>query len=117
MTLSLSEKQQIFTLKLAQLIQRANDLGYKTVLAEVYRPPEMAEYYASTGKGVKNSFHENKLAADLLLFYDGKYLTDTKDYETLGSWWVNQSTELYAFTWGGNFKSRKDGNHFSLGET
>ena len=56
--------------------------------------------------GAARSQHKRRLAIDLLLFKDGKYLTDTKDYAPLGLWWEQQGG-----AWGGRFE---DGNHFSL---
>ena len=56
------------------------------------------------------SFHYNRLAADLNLFRDGKYLTRTEDHRPLGERWI----ELGG-SWGGDFKN-PDGNHYQLGE-
>lgn len=49
------------------------------------------------------------LAVDFNLFVNGQYKTDTADYLPLGEYW-----ESLGGTWGGRFKSRPDGNHFSL---
>ncbi|MGO3686517.1 MAG: M15 family metallopeptidase, partial [Proteus vulgaris] len=38
-----------------------------------------------------------------------KYLTATSDYKELGEYW-----ESLGGSWGGRFKTRPDGNHFSL---
>lgn len=56
--------------------------------------------------GIVNSVHGLRLAADLLLFKNGKYLTDTEDYREAGEFW-----EGLGGCWGGRFN---DGNHFSL---
>ena len=58
----------------------------------------------------KGSFHYKKLAIDVNLFKDGKYLTKTEDHRSLGEFWKS-----IGGTWGGDFK-HKDGNHYSYGE-
>lgn len=78
-------------------------------IGEVQRTPECAALNAKKGTGIANSLHTQRLAVDLNLFVNGKYMTDTKDYLPLGEYW-----ETLGGTWGGRFKSRPDGNHFSL---
>lgn len=90
----------------ANLIIKAHQLGYTLSFGEAYRPPELAELYAKKGTGIANSLHTHRLAIDLNLFKDGKYLTKTSEYQTLGEWW-----ETIGGSWGGRFN---DGNHFSL---
>ncbi|MFQ9337054.1 MAG: M15 family metallopeptidase [Varibaculum sp.] len=46
---------------------------------------------------------------DFNLFVNGQYKTRTEDYLPLGEYW-----ESLGGAWGGRFKSRPDGNHFSL---
>lgn len=67
---------------------------------------------ARTGKGIVNSYHTKKLAIDLNLFKDGKYLTSTESHRQFGEYWKTLDPEC---TWGGDFKN-SDGNHFSYGE-
>lgn len=83
------------------------------MLAEVYRTPEQAEIYARQGKGIRDSMHCKKLAADILLFsFSGTYLTDCKEYEQFGRYW--ESLNLLN-AWGGDFP-RQDGVHFEMRE-
>lgn len=103
---TLRQKQSRFMRMLAQLIQKAEALGYEVTGAELYRPPRVAELYAEEGKGIRNSLHSQRLAVDLNLFKDGVYLTQTEDHRPLGEWW-----ESIGGTWGGRFD---DGNHYSL---
>lgn len=107
--MTLSQKQQKFAQMVALLLQQAKSLGYEVTLGEAYRPPEVAQIYARDGRGISNSLHTSRLAIDLNLFLDGKYLTQTEDYLPLGEWWETQGG-----AWGGRFQTRPDGNHFSL---
>ncbi|MGJ7057404.1 M15 family metallopeptidase [Morganella morganii] len=106
--MTLSEKQSLFTVMIAQLILWANDHGYRLTFGEAYRTPEQAKLNAKSGKGISNSLHTQRLAVDFNLFINGQYKTDTPGYLPLGEYW-----ESIGGTWGGRF-SRPDGNHFSL---
>jgi hypothetical protein len=105
----LSEKQQLFVSLIAQLITWANDKGYRLTFGEAYRTPEQAKLNAKSGAGIANSLHTQRLAVDFNLFVNGEYKTKTEDYLPLGEYW-----ESLGGAWGGRFKSRPDGNHFSL---
>jgi hypothetical protein len=107
---SLSKKQQRFSWLLAKLIFYANEAGYGVTMGECWRTPEQAAANARTGKGIANSVHCDRLAVDINLFRDGKYLTDGKHYKILGDWWVAQCEDC---RWGGLFP-RKDFNHYSF---
>ena len=84
----LSEKQADFLLDMAYLVQHINafDAGrYYCTAGDYYRDPrvhgkqgEKKSYSAGT------SGHKNRLAADLNIYFDGKYLEDTEDYKPLG---------------------------------
>jgi hypothetical protein len=106
--MKLSEKQQLFTRMVGDLIHEAYRQGFALTLSEAYRPPETAKQYAIEGRGIANSLHTLRLAIDLNLFRNGKYLTKSEDYLPLGVYW-----ESLGGSWGGRF-SRPDGNHFSL---
>lgn len=111
--MNLLNLQQLFTRKLADLIIFAYNKGYEVTLGEVYRPPETAYVYSKQGKGIKNSLHCQRLAADLNLFQGDKYLVGSLSYEELGNQWKSYSTPEIEFCWGGDF-SKPDGGHFSL---
>jgi len=104
--MTLRQKQSKFAEMVAKLILRAKDMGYEVTFAEAYRPPEVALIYARQGRGIRNSLHTQRLAIDLNLFRDGKYLSSSDDHRPLGEWW-----ESIGGTWGGRFG---DGNHYSL---
>ena len=95
---TLNEKQYKFSAMLSLLIQKAYDLGYAVTMGDVW----------ALDRHRKNSYHYKRLAADINLFKDGIYLTETEDHLLLGQWW-----ESIGGTWGGRFA---DGNHYSLGE-
>ena len=107
--MTLSEKQQLFVYMIAQLISFAQEKGLRLTFGEAYRTPEQAKLNARTGKGISNSLHTQRLAVDFNLFVNGQYKTRTEDYLPLGEYW-----ESLGGTWGGRFKSRPAGNHFSL---
>ena len=107
--MTLSEKQQLFTVMIAQLIYWADERGYRLTFGEAYRTPEQAARNAKTGAGIANSLHTRRLAVDFNLFINGQYQTQTEAYLPLGEFW-----ESIGGSWGGRFKSRPDGNHFSL---
>lgn len=110
-TMSLLLKQQKFSQLVAQLILHAHELGYGVTLGEAWRPDEMARLYESMGTGIRRSNHRIRLAIDLNLFKNGRWLTKSEEYEPLGVWWEKQSTADYKCIWGGRFD---DGDHFSL---
>ena len=107
--MTLSEKQQLFTVMVASLIHWAEEHGYRLTFGEAYRTPEQAALNAKKGSGISNSLHTQRLAVDFNLFVNGQYKTRTEDYLPLGEYW-----ESLGGAWGGRFKSRPDGNHFSL---
>lgn len=107
--MTLSEKQQLFTVLIAQLIIFAQDRGMRLTFGEAYRTPEQAALNAKSGKGISNSLHSQRLAVDFNLFVNGEYKTRTEDYRVLGEYW-----ESLGGSWGGRFKTNPDGNHFSL---
>lgn len=100
--MTLREKQSRFAILFANLIRYAYEQGYEITIGDVFAHDGHKE----------NSFHYDKLAGDLNLFKDGKYLTETNDHRFLGEYWKTLDPEC---TWGGDF-SRKDGNHYSYGE-
>lgn len=107
--MTLSEKQQLFTALIADLIHWAQSKGYRLTFGEAYRTPEQAALNAKKGSGISNSLHTQRLAVDFNLFINGVYQTQTESYRPLGEYW-----ESLGGCWGGRFKSRPDGNHFSL---
>lgn len=106
--MTLREKQSLFVILVSALIQHAYDKGYELTFGEALRTPEQAAINAKKGVGIKNSLHIIKLAIDLSLFKDGKFLSKSEDHKELGEYWES----LHPLCrWGGRFG---DGNHYSL---
>ncbi|MEJ1409386.1 MAG: M15 family metallopeptidase [Candidatus Sedimenticola sp. (ex Thyasira tokunagai)] len=99
--MTLRQQQSKFAHMIALLILHAEQLGYEVTFGDAW---------AKTGH-IDGSFHYKRLALDLNLFKGGRYLRSTKAHQPLGEYW-----ESIGGTWGGRF-TRKDGNHYSLGET
>ena len=93
------EMQVKFAKMLPELLNKAFELGFEVTLGDAYRDPRVTY-------GHPNSLHKHRLAIDLNLFKDGRWLKASEDHKLLGEWWESQGG-----TWGGRFK---DGNHYSL---
>lgn len=100
--MTLREKQSKFCHMVAVLILYAESLGYEVTFGDAYRDPRVTY-------GHPNSLHKSRLAIDLNLFKDGRYLTSTDDHLPLGEYW-----ERIGGSWGGRFSPTPDGNHYSL---
>jgi len=109
--MKLSEKQAIFAVNVASLINYIDKQGYRVTFGETFRTPEQADIYAKNGKGIKNSLHCKRLSVDLNLFSpEGEYLTDTKSHEPFGKFWKSLHKHNRH---GGDFK-KPDGNHYEM---
>lgn len=104
---TLREKQSRLVRMLAQLIEFAYKEGYELTLGDAYRDPRThgeIGIFKVYGKAFSN--HKRRLAIDLNLFKDGKYLGATEDHRPLGEFWKS-----IGGSWGGDFN---DGNHYAL---
>jgi hypothetical protein len=109
--MTLLEAQKIFSINLSKLIMYINAQGYTCTLGEVARSHEQAEIFAKQGKGIKNSLHCVRLAADINLFSgDGQYLKDSDEYKKFGDYWKALHPKN---RFGGDFP-KPDGNHFQM---
>lgn len=93
---SLRERQSLFAKAVPLLISYAYALGYEITFGDAW---------AKTGHR-RNSLHYLRLAIDLNLFKEGKFLAKTEDHKILGEFW-----ESVGGSWGGRFN---DGNHYSF---
>ncbi|WP_208950154.1 M15 family metallopeptidase [Rahnella sp. ChDrAdgB13] len=107
--MTLGEKQQEFTRMVGLLIAWAYANGFALTFGEAYRTPEQAKLNATSGAGIANSLHTQRLAVDFNLFINGTWQTDSTAFTPLGEFW-----ESLGGSWGGRFKTNPDGNHFSL---
>jgi len=97
-------RQAEFAKNVAKLIHYLNVAGYDVTLGETFRTKEQAEIYAEKGIGIRDSNHCYRLAIDLNLFKDGKYLTKEKYYKFAGAYWQTLSKNNEWF--------ETDSNHF-----
>ena len=105
--------QVAFAKRVPRLLDKAFELGFEVTLGDAYRSPQEATRLAATGAGIVRSLHCDRLALDLQLFKDNRYLTQTDDYRPLGEFWLSLSADGFECAWGGLF-SRQDGGHFSI---
>lgn len=131
------DHQVLFARLIPRLVDHAFHLGFECTMGELYRSDEQAAINAlredgrarlanyleeraefhplaaaitnnGKGNGILLSIHRDRLALDLNLFKDGRYLSDGEAHRPLGEWWEKQH-ELCR--WGGRFR---DANHYSL---
>lgn len=107
--MSVGDKQRLLTRLLPKLLNKAHQLGYEVTLGDAYRDPKVfGELGEKLGYGNAYSCHKLRLAIDLNLFKNKKYLDKTSDHKELGEYWES----LHPLTcWGGRFN---DGNHYSI---
>jgi hypothetical protein len=110
--MSTSKEQQEFTRLLARLLNDLILAGFQPVLSEVYRTPEQQEIYVNSGKSkTLKSKHLERVAADILLFLNGEYLTKNEDYKIMAELWKSYDEKCVAgYDWGW------DGNHVQYGK-
>lgn len=108
--LTLGQKQRLFVRLVGELIAFAYKQGYELSFGDAYRSPQQAQANANAGTGIARSLHCDRLAIDLNLFRDGRFLTRSEDHAELGKFWKSLHSLC---AWGGDF-SRPDGNHYSL---
>ena len=111
--MELIEKQIVFSQLLAKFIIELTAKGYGVTGGEWYRSEETCELYAKMGKGIKNSLHTLRIAVDLNLFRNGRFLRLSEEYKQAGEIWEHYSTQDFNCAWGGRFL-KPDGNHFSI---
>ena len=113
--MTLGEKQRIFSKAISHLILYAYSQGYEITVGDFFRDPRVHGEFGKSGDapyGRSRSCHKLKLAADLNLFKDGKYLNKTSDHEFLGKRWEAMCERFgVEGVWGGKFN---DGNHYSI---
>ncbi len=98
--MNLRESRCKFTVLFAiKLIPKAIELGYEPAFDEITQHQD---------KGHKvGSLHYAGCAGDLLLYKNGNYCLEQKDYKELGEYWESLDPNC---KWGGRWG---DGNHMS----
>ncbi|KKL20835.1 hypothetical protein LCGC14_2451470 [marine sediment metagenome] len=99
--MTLRQRQSKFASMVSLLIAFAYEQEYEVTFGDAW---------AHDGHK-KGSFHYDRLAVDLNLFKNGRYLSSTASHRPLGEFW-----ESLGGTWGGRFTDPPDGNHYSYGE-
>lgn len=104
--MSLGNEQRKFAPMFARLILYAYDMGYEVTLGDLFRDPRLhGEIGEKRGYGHPKSCHKLKMAGDLNLFKDGKFMTDGSDHNILHDYWDSE---------GGAPRIKHDLNHYSL---
>jgi len=125
--MTLRQKQSRFVHMVALLILHAEQLGYEVTLGDAWSSSwyrwawdALKRWsgnklffkrlkYLQNRLHTKGSYHFKRLAIDLNLFRNGKYLRSTKAHKPLGEYW-----ESIGGSWGGRWG---DGNHYSYDES
>lgn len=121
--MGLRNMQSKFAFNIALLIKYAYVHGYEVTFGDAYRDPLLAKLNSGlygliekvtskitwlSRRGSINSLHCQRLALDINLFRDGRYLSTSEAHLVLGRYWE----QLHTFNrWGGRFK---DGNHYEM---
>lgn len=107
--MTLGAMQRKFARLVPRLIDKAHELGYEVTLGDAFRDPRVfGAVGEKKGYGHSRSAHKQRLAIDLNLFKDGKFLESSEAHKPLGEWWEALDPDC---RWGGRFS---DGNHYSL---
>lgn len=102
--LSLGQKQELFSLLIADLIIHIDSKGLKI------RCGDFSAKERNPLEHKKGSKHYEHCAADLNLFKDGVWLTKTEDHKQFGDYWESLHPLC---VWGGRWN---DGNHYQVGK-
>jgi len=96
--MTLLQRQQQLLPMVCRLVAKALSLGEQVTGGDLYRDPR-APY------GHPHSLHRVRLAIDLNLFRDGRYITDAEGHKELHEFWESL---------GGSPMIEDDANHYSL---
>jgi hypothetical protein len=105
--MTLREHQEAFARDVADLLKHIFDSGYTCTLGETVRLKECPHCKGKLAKPL--SLHPDRLAIDINLFKDGKWLQNTSAHRHFGEYWKTLSSYN---EWGGE-GDRNDGNHYS----
>jgi hypothetical protein len=119
--MGLRNTQSLHAYYISMLIQWAFTHGHELTFGDAYRDPLLAKLNSGlygliekasgavtwlARRGSSKSLHCDRLATDLNLFQNGRYLSSTEDHRALGRKWES----LHKLNrWGGRYG---DGNHY-----
>jgi len=110
--MKLSEQQQIFTINIAKLINKAEDMCIGLTFGHAWRSQQEQRRLHQLGKTkTLSSRHKDRLAVDFNFFINGKLTYRKNDIQELGDFWESLHEKN---KWGGNFKSFLDTPHFEM---
>ncbi|WP_338967531.1 M15 family metallopeptidase [Fusobacterium nucleatum] len=104
-------------LKLVNLMKEAiKNSPYDFKITEGLRTVERQKELVKTGKSkTMNSYHLKGKAVDIAVLIDNKVTWDFKYYKEVASHIKEVAKKLgYVITWGGDWKTFKDGPHFQI---
>jgi hypothetical protein len=107
--MTLGQQQRLFSRLIAEHTLWLYGKGYECTEGDAYRSPRVfGKAGIKKGYGRKNSNHKRRLAKDINLFKDEKWLTRTEDHAISGARWEARHPLC---RWGGHYD---DGNHYSM---
>jgi len=108
--MKLSEVQQEFSLDVAKLINKADELCIGLTFGHAWRSLADQRRLVALGKSkTTKSKHLDRLAVDFNFFINGKLTYKKKDIQELGDFWESLNDKN---SWGGNWTSFLDTPHF-----
>ncbi len=108
--MSLGDTQREFSRDIVYLKIHMLAMGYEFTEGDAYRDPRVHGVWGKkTSYSHAESLHKLRLAVDINLFLNGRYLTETKDHKQFGTYWESLNSKN---KWGGNYPN-PDGNHYA----
>lgn len=113
--MTLGDTQREFSRDIVYLKLHMIAMGYEFTEGDAYRDPRVhGAWGKKTSYSHAKSHHKLRLADDINLFLDGKYLRETEDHRQFGDYWKALHPDN---VWGGDFKDERgdpdpDGNHY-----
>lgn len=109
--MNLREQRCLFTKLTARLVLLVELIpSYEIAYGEVKRSKAQAQANAVSGTGISNSLHLDGLAVDFDLYIEGIWQDQSSAHEPIGKLWKSIHPLC---RWGGDFKPKPDGNHYS----
>ena len=114
--MTLGDLQRLFSKLIAEHTLWLYEQGYECTEGDAYRDPRAHGKIGEkkidvNGKrvyGRRNSNHKRRLAKDINLFKDRRWLPQTSDHAASGAMWESRHPLC---RWGGHYD---DGNHYSM---